>query len=167
MNLFWQPMSPTHIDGVIAIAEHVFPDFFEETACFEERFTLSPTSCFVLVTEEEEVKGYMVAYPWTYGNIPPLNQKLGVLPEQKDVLYIHDLALHPEVMGKGKSKEIIHHVQREAMAHIALVAVNESTDFWHNFGFRITDPDTAMQHKLATYGDDARYMVWENARQAA
>ncbi len=170
MNLVWQPMRQAHIEGVMAIADAVFPDFFEESTCFEERFSLSPSSCFVLVTEMQDVKGYIVSYPWTYGNIPPLNQKLGGLPDQHNVLYIHDLALHPEVMGKGKSKEIVarlmEHVEQANIGHIALVAVNASTPFWQSFGFQITDPDITMQPKLATYGDDARYMVWQNVCEA-
>jgi hypothetical protein len=41
---------------------------------------------------------------------------------------------------------------------IALVAVNQAAPFWTGLGFRPRDtPD--MTRKLASYGEDARYMV--------
>ena len=43
-------------------------------------------------------------------------------------------------------------------SEIALVAVNEATAFWERNGFVVQTPP-GMAEKLASYGDDARYMI--------
>jgi len=43
-----------------------------------------------------------------------------------------------------------------------LVAVNNASGFWERNGFRVMNPE-GMAAKLASYGDDARYMERELA----
>lgn len=153
-------MVPGDLDGVVAVARIAFPDHFEEYACFAERLALYPPGCFVL--DAGQVAGYLIAYPWRSASAPPLNTVIGALPQGADVLYLHDLALHPDSRGQGATSAIVDRLAVQARADgwpaIALVAVNDATAFWERMGFRVV-ADPAMAAKLASYGADARYMV--------
>jgi ribosomal protein S18 acetylase RimI-like enzyme len=159
----WRQMAADDLDGVVAVARVAFPDHPEDRACFAERLALSPSLSFVLA-EGEDIAGYLIAYPWPLGRIPPLNALLGALPEARDALYLHDLALRPDARGGGHTRAILDTLfARAGDRPIALVSVNESAAFWRAQGFAAHEsPDLAV--KLASYGPDARYMV--RARRA-
>ena len=76
----WRPMRADDVDGVVAVAASAFPDHFEARACFAERVALFPQGCFALASDDD-VKGYLIAYPWPLGAIPPLDSLLGTLPD--------------------------------------------------------------------------------------
>ncbi len=157
----WRPMRADDIDGVVAVARVAFPDHFEARACFAERLALFPQGCFVLASADG-LKGYLIAYPWPLGAIPPLNSLLGALPEARDAVYLHDLALHPDMRGQGHARPIVERLAAEARAGgvhtIALVSVNDTVPFWRSMGFAATG-DAAIARKLESYGADSTYMV--------
>jgi GNAT superfamily N-acetyltransferase len=161
-GLTWRPMKPADIDGVVAVARLSFPDHFEARECFAERQALAPGGCFVLSDGAGALMGYLMAYPWRRDAAPPLNSLIGAIPVDAEVIYLHDLAVHPETRGGGHTRVIIERLAEWARAAgwpaIALVAVNEATAFWARNGFKVQSPP-GMAEKLASYGDDARYMV--------
>lgn len=161
-QLEWRPMTPGDIDGVVAVARLSFPDHFEARECFAERQALAPEGCFVLSDAAGTVMGYLMAYPWKRNAAPPLDSLIGAVPEDAEVVYLHDLAVHPETRGGGHTRAIVERLAEQAKAagwpEIALVAVNEATAFWERNGFAVQNPP-GMAEKLASYGDDARYMI--------
>ena len=160
----WRPMRAEDVDGVVAVAAAAFPDHFERRECFAERFALFPQGCFALATGQE-VTGYLIAYPWPLGAIPPLDSLLGLLPEARDTWYLHDLALHPAMRGQGHARPIVERLvqvaQSAGVQRIALVSVNDSVRFWRGLGFAPVAGDAALTRKLESYGDAARYMIRE------
>lgn len=160
-KLRWRGMIAEDIDGVVRIARIAFPDHLEDRSCFAERLQLYSRGCFTL-DREGEVVGYLIAYPWIAGSAPPLGALIHALPALADVLYLHDLALHPDVRGRGCAGPIIDRLAVQARGDgwsaIALVAVNRAAAFWSQNGFRVAG-DPAMTRKLATYGADAVYMT--------
>lgn len=163
-GLAWRAMQPVDIDGVVQVAAACFPDHFERRTCFEERLALYLGGCFVLA-RGDAVKGYLIAYPWPFGAIPPLDTLLGALPNAREAFYLHDLALHPEARGAGHARpavECLADALRAAGAtRIALVSVNDSLAFWQGMGFAPVAADDALSAKLLSYGEGARYMVRE------
>ncbi|MFN6981823.1 MAG: GNAT family N-acetyltransferase [Brevundimonas sp.] len=160
-GLTWRPMRPNDIDAVVEVARLSFPDHFEERACFQNRLALYPRGCFVLTDGEAPAKGYLIAYPWRADSAPPLNTVIEGLPAEPALIYLHDLALHPQARGGSATTAIIEHLADQAAEDgwpaIALVAVNDAVGFWTRQGFVEADsPDMAA--KLASYGGDARYM---------
>lgn len=158
----WRAMCKADIDGVVDVARVAFPDHFEDRACFEERLALFPQGCFALASGDG-VKGYLIAYPWPLGSIPPLDSLLSGLPEGRETFYLHDLALHPDVRGLGHVRTILARLLR-ALAdaggrQVALVSVNDSVSFWKGMGFEPVVGDEAVAHKLASYGAGSTYMV--------
>ncbi len=162
MGLTWRAMTPVDLDAVAAIAVIGFPDHFEGRDCFENRLALNPAGCFVLAGGGGSPQGYLVAYPWTAAAAPALNTLIEAIPADAAVMYLHDLALHPDVQGRGWSRPVVEQLAKEARAAgwptLALVAVNEAAPFWEGHGFAVVD-SPAMKAKLASYGPDARYMV--------
>jgi GNAT superfamily N-acetyltransferase len=160
-GLIWRAMTPDDLDAVSQIASVAFPDHFEDRACFANRLSLHPAGCRVLA-DRTGLSGYIVAYPWRRGRIPPLNSLIDAIPDDADLIYLHDLALLPETRGAGHARVAIEALAHEAHAAgwpaIALVAVNEAEAFWARHSF-VTDPALDLRAKLATYGPDARYMV--------
>ena len=161
-GLSWRPMTAADLDAVAEIAAVGFPDHFEGRDCFANRLALNPDGCFVLATEDDEPKGYLVAYPWRAGSAPALNALIDAIPDDADVMYLHDLALHPDARGGGRSRPIIERLARDASLAgwpaLALVAVNDAAPFWEKHGFAVVEPGQTAA-KLQTYGPGARYML--------
>ncbi len=161
-SLDWRPMTPQDLDGVVAVARLSFPDHFEGYDCFAERQRLAPETCFVLSAPDGAIGGYLVAYPYRRNAAPPLNSLIGQIPENPEVIYLHDLALHPDVRGGGHTRAVVERLADQATAagwpEITLVAVNDASGFWARLGFEPQSPP-GMAEKLASYGEDARYMV--------
>jgi len=162
MALTWRLMRPDDIDAVVEVARLSFPDHFEDRACFENRLALYPRGCFVLTEAEGPARGYLIAYPWKADSAPPLNTVIEGLPGEPALIYLHDLALHPEARGGGVTGAIVERLAEQAAGDgwpaVALVAVNDAADFWRRHGFQDRASD-ALAEKLASYGPDARYMV--------
>lgn len=161
-SLIWRSMTPDDLDGVVEVAQLSFPDHPEERACFANRLGLHPEGCFVLAAEDGPVMGYLVAYPWRLNAAPPLNVLIDAIPADAEVLYLHDLALHPDTRGGGHTRPVIERLAEQAgdagWPAVALVAVNDASAFWGRNGFEVQTPP-GMAEKLASYGDDAHYMV--------
>lgn len=159
----WRQMQINDMDGVIAVSHIAFPDYPEARHFFEERHALSPETCFVYV-RESDVKAYLVSYPWKLRDIPSLNTRLGELPSDPDCIYIHDLALHPDIRGTGASSEAIERlleaVPSVGVTKLALMAVNGSVSFWERHGFTVVHDET-LKSQIEKYGANAFYMVRE------
>ncbi|WP_293806746.1 GNAT family N-acetyltransferase [uncultured Bosea sp.] len=157
----WRRMAPADLPAVMAIAAVLHPDYPEDQAVFAERLCLAPEGCHVLAGEDGALQGYLVSHPWPAGAIPALNSLLGEIPRGVANWYVHDLALLPSGRGSGAAgaivAEIARHAAERGYTSLALVAVNDSTGFWRRQGFReVHDP--ALDRKLASYDDAARYM---------
>ncbi|WP_374600254.1 GNAT family N-acetyltransferase [Brevundimonas sp.] len=160
--LLWRSMTEADIHGVVTVARQSFPDHFESRACFENRLAICPAMSFVLADADDAVRGYLFAYPWKGETAPPLNTLIEAIPADADRIYLHDLALDPAVRGGGHTRAIVERLidqaRMDGWTTMALVAVNDATAFWQRMGFHpATSP--ALAAKLASYGDDARYMV--------
>jgi len=161
-RLTWRPMTADDLDIVTEIAAISFPDHFEGRDCFESRLALYPSGCFVLSGEDAAPKGYLVAYPWRAGAAPALNTRVDALPADAKVVYLHDVALHPDARGQGWARPIVERLAGEANAAgwpaLALVAVNDAAPFWKGLGFTAVEAP-GIAAKVASYGADARYMI--------
>lgn len=164
MTLTWRPMTEADLDGVVQVAMKSFPDHPEDRHCFANRLDLNGAGCFILADKAGTVKGYLVAYPWHRNQAPALNTLIDVLPTQSDSYYLHDLAIDPEVRGGGHTRAVVENLAGFAKdagyQRVSLVAVNNASGFWQRNGFVIQSPE-GMAEKLASYGEDARYMERE------
>lgn len=162
MPLTWRAMTGDDLDAVAEIAAISFPDHFEGRDCFRNRLALNPSGCFVLADAAGEPRGYLLAWPWRADSAPALNTLIEAIPTDASVLYLHDLALHPDARGGGWTRSIVERLADQARAAgwpaLALVAVNGAAPFWERRGFAVIE-SPAITARLASYGRDARYMV--------
>ncbi|MDP2800953.1 MAG: GNAT family N-acetyltransferase [Phreatobacter sp.] len=154
-------MTSVDLPAVCGIAAEVHPDFPEDDSVFVERLALYPEGCHVLAGADG-LAAYVVSHPWLALSCPPLNALLGSLPADAASYYIHDVALTPAVRGAGHATDIVaalaSHAATAGFAAMSLVAVNGSMGFWQRHGFASEDMP-GLAAKLASYGDDARFMV--------
>lgn len=159
----WRPMELVDLPAVERIGEIVHPLFPERPEVPAERLELFPAGCLVAASSMGPM-GYAVAHPWLTGALPALDVLLGSLPPQADCLYLHDVALLPQLRGSGLGAELVGMLVALARAHglarLALTAVGGSAGYWRRHGLAAWDTgDGALAKKLASYGADAVYMV--------
>jgi GNAT superfamily N-acetyltransferase len=157
----WRAMTTNDLDGVVEVAAIAFPEHFEDRSCFENRLAIWPQGCRAL-SDHTGVAGYFFAYPWVTDGAPALNTVIPGIPPDADMLYLHDLALHPRVRGRGASRSAMERVLDLARAGgwqtIALIAVNDATRFWQGHGFAVRETPELVK-KLLSYGAGAHYMT--------
>lgn len=160
--LIWRFMTEADLDGVVEVAGEAFPNHPEDRACFANRLALYPAGCRVLADDTGAVGGYLVSYPWLLDAAPALNALLPSLPETPEVYYLHDLALLSSARGGGHAARgaalAIEAAKEAGLSMVCLTAVNNAAAFWARQGFEPRH-SAAMGDKLASYGEDAVYMV--------
>ena len=106
--------------------------------------------------------GYALTHPWRMAEPPPLNARLGAIPQDASTYYVHDVALLPEARGRGHAAHAIDrltaHAREAGFGKLSLVAVNRSQSFWEKAGFRVIAVP-GLEAKLASYGPDAVLMM--------
>ena len=159
-SYIWRPMTAGDLPTVKALADVIHPAFPESDAVFVNRLALHPDGCAVL-DGDDGLKGYVLSHPWRDRSPPPLDAVLAPMAAPT-TWYIHDLALLPETRGSGAGTAIVGILAARArtldLPNMTLVAVNNSVHFWQRQGFTVTD-DPALEAKLASYGDQARFMT--------
>lgn len=158
----WRPMIPADLPAVEAAGEIVHPLYPESPEVPAERLALYPAGCLV-AERDGQLLGYAVSHPALLGRPPALDSLLGRLPERPDCLYLHDIALLPAARGLGLGAALVARLLRLAKAQglplLALTAVNNSAGYWQRQGFVPHEADAVLAAKLASYGEDALYLV--------
>ncbi len=156
----WRRMHEADIPHVKKLADAVHKNYPEDEAIFAEKFKLYPEGCFSLI-QDNALAGYIVSHPWRRGETPEINKLLGVLPQNPDTLYWHDIVIAPAFRGKGAVGKGIALVLAKAKADgfesVSGTAVSGTAKFWQRKGFKILPPKASG---LSTYGDEARSMVY-------
>ena len=146
-------MTQADLPEVGRIAGVVHVDFFERPAVFAERLALFADGCWMAQG------GYMLAHPARAGAPPALDSLLGAVPGQADTLHLHDVALLPHMRRRGLGAAAVRVARDVAARHglrrLGLVAVHGTAAYWARFGFA----EAPAEAGLASYGDDARYML--------
>jgi ribosomal protein S18 acetylase RimI-like enzyme len=166
MSFIVRLMTLDDLAAIEVIQSEAYAGYFLESAeVIAQRFDLSPTTAWV-AEREGQVCAYLVGYWSTIGKINPLNAPFSFIAEP-NCLYLHDLALSKSAQGFGLGKKLIHAATECAMENkaqaLALLSVQNSKDFWQNFGFsEFFELEEVQQENLNTYlngNNSAFYMV--------
>ncbi|KAL4868579.1 hypothetical protein BDV12DRAFT_197104 [Aspergillus spectabilis] len=164
----WRNLAPNDIDSLMYVAEAIHPGLPESAQVFTERINLYPEGCLALETENGQVSGYAISHPIRHHQPPALDTLLGEIPADADQYYIHDIAILPEIRGRGLAAQCMERLlgvaKRGEFAITCLVSVYGTERFWARFGF---GPDVVggnLGGKLSGYGDDAVYLSRLNYR---
>lgn len=155
-------MTSADVCEVDRIGQIVHPAYPEDIAVVEERLRLFPAGCFI-ADAQGELLGYAISHPSVMGKPAKLNSLIGALAPEADCLFLHDIALTEASRGLGLGRSLLDRLKTAArdagLRRIALVSVNNSLGYWQAQGFRVFEADAALAAKLASYGEDAAYMV--------
>lgn len=162
----WRRAHAADLEAIRVIWARIHPDLSELPEVFAEKMRLYPRGCCVLAAGDE-IAGYGLAHPWMQHRIPPLDGFLQRLPDAADCLYIHDVAVLPDLRG-GVARAYVAEIEQLArashIATLALVSVYETRPLWKRLGFQPVTADAALHDKLASYGASATYMLRELTR---
>jgi GNAT superfamily N-acetyltransferase len=136
----------------------------ESTASLSSKIDLFPRGCYVIASNRE-LLGYLICHPWVKDETPSLDTILKVLPQNANLLYVHDLAILPTEQGKGLATVLVDKIFQIARSlgfnDLSLIAVQRSENFWRNKGFKT--PLVISEKLSATtrqYNKNAVYMTY-------
>lgn len=138
-------------------------DLRESLDVFHNRFNKFGDHFFVM-TENDQIIGYVLAFPWVLGDSPVNNEFFPEILELPTCYYVHDIAILPKSQGKGLAKMLFERVSDQALklgfSNISLISVLQSADYWDRFGFKELDVSEEKQVAiLQSYGKGARLMI--------
>ncbi|WMW81134.1 GNAT family N-acetyltransferase [Undibacterium cyanobacteriorum] len=134
----------------------------EDLSSLQAKWRASPHTCFVAQRDDEPI-AYVFSIPVAQYDLPAWNAETCEISPMADRLYLHDMAVDPNARGSGVSTalllKILSCAQQMKFESVQLVAVQDSTQYWCKHGFKTIDVGGAFQKKLASYGEDARFLV--------
>jgi predicted N-acetyltransferase YhbS len=153
-------MVPADVPAVMTVQAACYGEhLLEPASVLHDRLQAAADTCWVAL-RGDRVCAYLAAYRSRLGSVTALNGPFKPAPSP-DTLYLHDLAVHPELHGSGLGGRLVDGVmalaRREGLRWSALVAVQGATSFWQRQGYAPHAP--AQPDRLGPYGDDAHYMV--------
>lgn len=138
------------------------PHMNESRSVIEHRLAAAPDTAWV-AERAGKIVAYLAAYPSSLGKVTSLGGRFNV-PVTADCLYLHDLAVSPEVRRSGAGPMLLRRAWHAAgligLTHSALVSVQDSKLFWEKYGYRVAeDLVPEQQNNLASYGAPSWYMT--------
>ncbi|MDP5008707.1 MAG: GNAT family N-acetyltransferase [Glaciimonas sp.] len=117
------------ISAVMQIQATAYPIAYQESAeVFLARVQAAPLSCWIL-EQDNLASAYLFSYLSKKGRITSLNTSF-TITEDADCLYLHDLAVSPQLRGQGAGDALIanafNYVYDKKLAWSALVSVQQS-----------------------------------------
>ena len=136
-----RPLIAADVIHILELQQLAYAGYFLESAeSFEVKIAAGPETCFGAWFDGRLV-GYLVAIPLACDEPLSLNST-HIQPTPMDeaqVLYIHDLAIHPERRKTGLGSVLLVHLYESATRYgieaYSLVAVQNSSGYWAQRGF--------------------------------
>ncbi|MGQ0432352.1 MAG: GNAT family N-acetyltransferase [Microthrixaceae bacterium] len=103
--------------------------------------------------------GYGVGHPWIKGAPLPLDITDLEVPTTPTCFHVHDIAVRVKgvELGRRLLRQLVDVAAEEQIELVDLIAVQGADTYWHQFGFRRSEPETLAAIEL--YGSTAVYMV--------
>jgi GNAT superfamily N-acetyltransferase len=166
----FKPLKKENLDDIVQIQKACYmKPFWETKSSFENKLLRYPNGAFAISDENDTViKGYIFFFPWIRKKEVPLevetSDQLGenyggkatpIIPDNPDVMYIHDFALLPEMRGRGLGRKLMELVIRKAKGlkfkYIGLMSVQGSQKFWEKMGFIPIEEHEYGANQIGTY----------------
>jgi ribosomal protein S18 acetylase RimI-like enzyme len=149
-SLVIRPLIATDVDHILELQQLAYAGYYLESAeSFAVKIAAGTETCFGAWFDGQLV-GYLVAVPLRSDEPLDLNStQLQPTPmSESQVLYIHDLAVHPERRKSGLGDVLLVNLYDSASRYgieaYSLVAVQNSSDFWAQRGFTLHEGSPAI-----------------------
>ena len=159
-------LAPQHLPGLLAVQRACYGDGLVESLDVFARRLASPANCSLVIEMDGEVGAYLAAYRSLRGKVTPLHGDFDPVaaPYTADTLYLHDMAVLPQLAGRGLARALLApllaQAGRHGLRHTALVSVQGSQVYWERQGYAVHALDqTTQRARLASYGTGAVYMA--------
>lgn len=158
-----RPLQTADLPALMEIQRACYgPAYVEGHDVFARRLA-SPANCSRVLQRDGEVLAYLAAYWSERGKVTPLHGDFDASPAP-DVLYLHDMAVHPAQAGQRLARRLLQALWAEALGrgirHSSLVSVQGSQDYWRRQGYDAQVLHDGVQaRRLKSYGDHAIYML--------
>ena len=140
-SLVIRPLTAADVVHILELQQLAYDGYYlESEESFTVKITAGPETCFGAWFDGRLV-GYLVAFPLATDEPVNLNSsQIESTPmTEAQVLYIHDLAVHPERRKTGLGDVLLVHLYDSATRYdieaYSLVAVQNSVGFWADRGF--------------------------------
>ncbi|TKB58667.1 GNAT family N-acetyltransferase [Ferrimonas aestuarii] len=140
---------------IVAIQAQVYTEFEPERLCvLQQKWQLSPETCFVVRNELGQALAYLLSHPWQGDSPPHLDQTLSTELVKGDCLYLHDLAVSPTLKGQGAGKALFAALLNAAdeFSKMQLIAVQNASSYWQKHQF------IRLKSAPTCYGSGAQLM---------
>ena len=158
-----RPLQLDDLPGLLQVQRACYGDEYVEGAEVFARRIASTVNCSLVLEREGVVCAYLAAYRSRAGKVTPLHGDFEAI-SAPDTLYLHDMAVHPDFAGQGLAHALLQRM-RDLAKHAALpfsglVSVQGSQAYWARQGYELHElRDPQQQASLASYGEDAVYML--------
>ena len=158
-----RPLTVDDLPGLLDVQRACYGDDYVESAEVFARRLASPAQWSLVLEDDGRVCAYLAAYGSLLGKVTPLHGDFEAVP-QPDTLYLHDMAVLPQLVGRGLARALLgplwQHATARGLRQSALVSVQGSQTYWERHGYA-QQPlgDAAQRERLASYGAGAVYMA--------
>lgn len=135
-----QEIEESHWSDILKIQDEAYHEVGpEELDVLKSKQSVSPETCFVCVSDEGDVLGYLLTHPWNGSEPPKLFEPL---PDfvNSNALFLHDMAVSSRSKGQGIGRSMMTELMKisavKGMERITLVAVQGADSFWLLLGFK-------------------------------
>lgn len=159
-------LQPSDLPGLMEVQIACYGEGFAESTEVFARRLRSAANCSLVIEHEGSVCAYLAAYRSMAAKVTPLHGDFEPVLAP-DTLYLHDMAVHPGYAGQGLAHTLLQEMRAMARSSLAgrlpysgLVSVQGSQAYWERQGYALHAlADATQRARLATYGDDAVYML--------
>lgn len=157
-----RPLQPDDLGALMTIQYACYGVGYAESESVYARRLASPDQCSLVVERGGELLAYLAAYWSVAGKVTPLHGDFDH-SATPDVLYLHDMAVHPDHAGQRLAARLLAPLwalaRERGIRQSSLVSVQGTQDYWRRHGYRphaLREP--GQLQRLASYGADAVYM---------
>lgn len=153
-----QEIEENHWSDILIIQDEAYHEVgLEELDVLKSKQYASPETCFVCVSDEGGVLGYLLAHPWNGSEPPKLFEPLPDFVNSNS-LFLHDMAVSSRSKGQGIGRSMMTELMKisavKGMERITLVAVQGADSFWSLLGFN----EIPGVNLCPSYGENAILM---------
>lgn len=128
---------------ILDIQKECYGSIQNESLCvLKSKKNISPSTCFVCRDSNGIPISYLLSHPWYGNHVPSLGVEINTL-ESSEWLYLHDLAVSKNYIGKNVGTEMVNHLfaiaKNLSYKEIYLTSVQGSEKFWFSKGYRRTN----------------------------
>lgn len=133
-------LQPSDVSAVLQIQAACYSaDLLEREDCFLHKMRVFPKGCLGEYIENNPV-AYLFVHPWMLDKPMPLDDTSYEIPPSPDCMYFHDVSVMPFFRGKSCARQLVDAALKVAegmnLKKYALVAVQNSEEFWERWGFK-------------------------------